>query len=167
LRAAELFGTACDIQGVQGLAERRDAGGNRFGHSHEVDGAGRGVDDGRVRDSNFRCYLGTVDVQSGSVTRSNNRDTRCGVKKTGMPIGNPGGVRVKGIGTVVFGDNINHIVGAPADADIRHIKGLCVNLAVYRVGEKFPEGSAVDIGRGQGGFALVPTVAGLVVMVGG
>jgi hypothetical protein len=83
-----------------------------------------------------------------------------------VPIGHPGAVGVESVGAVVFGDDIDDVVVPAADGDVGHVEGLGVNLAVHRVGKEFPEIGAVDIGSREGGFVLVPAVAGLVVVVG-
>lgn len=155
------LGTGRDIKGVQGLGVGGDPAGDRLGHGHKVHNAGGRVDDRGIRDSDLGGDLGTVpDVSQGYGHGATGEET-------GMPVGNPRRVGVKGIGAVVFGNYVSHIVGAPADADVGHVKGLGVYLAVHRVREKFSEIGTVDVGGGEDGFILVPTIAGLVVMVSG
>ncbi len=159
LGAAEFLRSGGDIQGMQGLGEGGDGAGDRLGHGHEINGSSRGIDDGRVRNADLGGDLGAIDI-SLSHGRGDTPDEAV------MPIGHPGVVGVESVCAVVLGDHVNDVVGSAADGDAGHIKGLGVNLAINRVGEKLPERGAVDVGGGEEGLVLVPAVPGLVVMVG-
>jgi hypothetical protein len=163
LGAAELFSPSRDVQSMQGLGEGGDSARNRLGHGDKVNSACGGIDHGRICDSDFRGNLGTGNIHRSGTSGNGHGDA---TDEAVMPIGDPGGVGVKGIGAIVLSNHVNHIMGSPSDTDFGHVKGLGVNLAIYRIGEKLTKRSAVDIGRGKYGFVLVPSVAGLVIVVG-
>jgi len=146
---------------VQGLGEGSDPGRDRLGHGHKIYGARDGVDNGGVGDADLGSDLGASAHVGLGHGHGNPADEAV------VPVGHPGAVGVEGVGAVVFGDDIDHIVGAPADGNVGHVQGLGVNLPVHRVGEKFPEIGTVDVCGREDGFALVPAVASLVVMVSG
>jgi hypothetical protein len=145
---------------MQGLGEGSDPAGDGLGHGHEVHDAVGGINDRRIGDTDLGCDLGAIPhirLGHGHGDAAN---------KTVVPIGYSSGVGVEGVGAVVFGDHVNHVMGPATDGDVGHVEGLGIDLPVHRVGKKFPKISAVDVGGRKNGFVLVPTVAGLVVMVG-
>jgi hypothetical protein len=51
------------------------------------------------------------------------------------------------IDTVVFGGDVNHVVGYVIEREMRNIKRLRINLPVHGTREQFAEGVHVDIRR--------------------
>lgn len=158
--AVELLRAGGEVHRVELLQEVGDAPADGFRHGHEIHGAGRGVDDRGVGDADLGGDLGAaVDVRLGH-RHGDAADVAV------VPVGHSRRIGVEGVGAVMLGHDKNHVVGAAADGEIGHIEGLGIDLPVHGVGEELAEGRAVDVGGCQDGFVLVPSVAGLVIMVG-
>ena len=159
----ELLRAGGNVHRMELVQKSGNASAHGFGHGREIHGAGGRINDRGIGDSYFRGDLGAGNVD-GARTRRDRGDSPADIGY--VPIGYPGVVGVESVGAVVLGDNINHVMGSAADSNIRHVKGLGINLAVNRVGKKLAEGGAVDIGGGEGRFVLVPAIAGLVIVIG-
>ena len=145
--------------------ETLDVGRAFFCLADDVHRVGREIDDRSAGDADFRD-----DVGGGEVTVGNSGGAgRCavrGVEKSDLPERSAGGVRVEGVDAVMFGGDEDDVVGAFAgDGDTLHIKGLCIDAAVNRIGEELAEIRGGDVGGSEDGFVGVGTGAQVVVVL--